>query len=175
MLNYLAVTVLTQATQKEICTEDTENVVYGSCGGYDSDEAVISFGGTSNLGFSKNLGYGDVKKTVPAIFPCKVDKHGRKLVSLGLQLPKTTLSGYLHKVKVYLRSGADCYVHSVVNPEEKPACILDMNGERSTCSNLTKSGCQMEKLRVNRLVFALCSIERFQNIVRRFWMNNIVF
>jgi len=137
ILFYLAVTVLAQTTHTEICTEDPENGVYGSCEGYESNWALISFGGSSNLGFFKNLGYGDIKNTVPQIFPCKVHKHGEKLVTLGLELPKTTFNAYDHQVKVYLRSGPDCYVHSGVNPDEKPACILDMIGHGSTCLNLT--------------------------------------
>jgi len=71
------------------CAEDLNLGVYGSCEGYDSGYEELSFGGDAGRGFMSNLNpFKDNRVTIPAIFPCKVDKFSGKLASFGLTLPK---------------------------------------------------------------------------------------
>jgi len=73
----------------EFCAENLNLGLYGSCEGYNSGYQELNFGGDSGRGFVSNLNpYNDHTLTIPAIFPCKVDKYAGKLVSFALTLPK---------------------------------------------------------------------------------------
>merc|ERR1719419_1135170 len=72
------------------------------------------------------------KLTTPAIFPCKVDKFGGKLVNFALSLP--AFWRYSHTIRVYLKSGADCSPGATVNTDEKPLCSIDMYTGDGTCA-----------------------------------------
>jgi len=89
MFWFLAVTLIGQ--EPEFCTEAQELGVYGSCG-FDSGFDQLNFGGTPSRGTIANVMTAlnplrDDRKTVPAIFPCKVDKFGGKSVDVLLRLP----------------------------------------------------------------------------------------
>jgi len=89
MFWFLALTVIGQGQDAEFCTEDLNLGVYGSCEGYDSGFEEVNFGGEAGRGFWSNLNpLRDNTLTIPAIFPCKVDKFGGKLVSVALTLPQ---------------------------------------------------------------------------------------
>merc|ERR550534_849832 len=79
--------------------------------------------------------FSDNRHTVPAIFPCKVDKFGGKLVSLALSLPKWWK--YSHTVRVYLKSGADCSIGATVNSDDQPFCTLNMYTGEGGCGAAT--------------------------------------
>merc|ERR550534_1370436 len=68
--------------------------------------------------------FSDNRHTIPAIFPCRVDKFAGKLVSFALTLP--TWWKYSHTIRVYLKSGADCSPGATVNTDEQPLCTLNM-------------------------------------------------
>jgi len=135
MFWFLVVPLIGSESGGEFCHEDLSQGVYGTCDGYDSGDTMLSFGGTADRGTLSNLNiFEKATDSKPAIFPCKVDKFGGKVVGVSLALPK--FWKYKHEVKVYLKSGTDCSPGSTVDDEE-PFCTLDMHSGEGTCATGT--------------------------------------
>jgi len=132
MFWFLVLPLIVSGSEGEFCHEDLTKGVYGTCEGYDSGDDYLRFGGTSDRGMMSNLNWFEKETdSKPAIFPCKVDKFGGKVVGVSLALPK--FWKYKHEVKVYLKSGSDCSPGATVDESETAFCTLNMESGDGTC------------------------------------------